>query len=470
MLDVFYSGPTPRLFAFEKPAKDLDHAADQCRTGMFWFIHGDNDYTCFDFNYRPSPWEDHHLHVFPSQWQRDGHTYLANVKTVRDRVYNFHTDVTVPRQKSPLIIYINYGNLGSTKQFQKLKNQFLPIVSVNYDCELFQKIKLLVSNITDCWVISSLCDYSEFDFTWHPDLFQREMRHCFPTNSDARGQTFYVHVPSMLSQLGNQDSIEWFDCVNYCDDQVVHDLETSDITDTETWCPAKLDAIFISNGEPNEQELYERLRSLRSDVKWIKNVNGRISSLNAAAKISNTPWFFAIFAKLQVKDDFDWNWQPNYFQDPKHYIFQAENSLNQLVYGHQAVVAYNRDLVLKTTKIENLDFTMSQPHAVIDIVSGIAKFNQDPWTTWRTAFREVVKLMHYQNQKPSDENTQRLESWLNQANGEHAEWSLKGAHDAVVFFQKCGSNLELLEQTIEWSWLKNYFQSLYCHFGSDSTM
>lgn len=35
MFDVFYTGPKPNLFAFEQPAKDLDDAAAQCRTGYY---------------------------------------------------------------------------------------------------------------------------------------------------------------------------------------------------------------------------------------------------------------------------------------------------------------------------------------------------------------------------------------------------------------------------------------------------
>jgi hypothetical protein len=70
-------------------------------------------------------------------------------------------------------------------------------------------------------------------------------------------------------------------------------------------------------------------------------VNGRVAAYQAAAELSQTPWFFAVFAKLRVNPTFDWAWQPDRLQEPKHYIFHAFNPTNGLTYGHQAMIAYN---------------------------------------------------------------------------------------------------------------------------------
>ena len=106
----------------------------------------------------------------------------------------------------------------------------------------------------------------------------------------------------------------------------------------------------------------------------------------------------------QVVKEFDWLWQPDHLQEPKHYIFNALNPVNGLEYGHMGIIAYNKSLVLDTHE-SGLDFTLSQAHEVVPILSGIAHFNQSPWMTWRTAFREVVKL-YVANQ------VTRIDSWL----------------------------------------------------------
>jgi hypothetical protein len=77
MIDVFYSGNKPNLFTFEKYADNLEEAALKSRTGLYWFIYGSNDYTNFDFDWRPAPWEEHQIHCFGTQWQRTGGAYLA---------------------------------------------------------------------------------------------------------------------------------------------------------------------------------------------------------------------------------------------------------------------------------------------------------------------------------------------------------------------------------------------------------
>jgi hypothetical protein len=56
-----------------------------------------------------------------------------------------------------------------------------------------------------------------------------------------------------------------------------------------------------------------------------------------------------VFAKLEVSSMFDWSWQPDRLQEPKHYIFHALNPVNGLEYGHQAMIAYNKKLVLANT-------------------------------------------------------------------------------------------------------------------------
>ena len=50
-------------------------------------------------------------------------------------------------------------------------------------------------------------------------------------------------------------------------------------------------------------------------------------------------------------------WQPDRLQQAKHYIFHAHNPVNGLQYGHMAMIAYNKKLVM-TNSAEGLDFTL----------------------------------------------------------------------------------------------------------------
>ena len=122
-----------------------------------------------------------------------------------------------------------------------------------------------------------------------------------------------------------------------------------------------LDIIFLSNGEACADANYEHLlsvtKNLGNKVIRLDNIKGRVLSQHTAAYNSSTPWYFLVNAKLKVNKTFDFSWQPDRLQIPKHYIFNATNPVNGLEYGHQAIVANNKILTLNT-KVRGLDFTL----------------------------------------------------------------------------------------------------------------
>jgi hypothetical protein len=139
-------------------------------------------------------------------------------------------------------------------------------------------------------------------------------------------------------------------------------------------------------------------------------------------------------------------------QQPKHYIFHAYNPVNHLVYGHQAMIAYNKELVLSNNG-PGLDFTLDQAHEVVPMISGTAYYDNDPWTCWRTAFREAIKLQH---SLPDVENEYRLEQWLSVGDGVNGQWSVWGAEDAVDYYNSVNGNFEEIKKSYEWAWLASY--------------
>jgi len=141
---------------------------------------------------------------------------------------------------------------------------------------------------------------------------------------------------------------------------------------------------------------------------------------------------------------------------PKHYIFTAINPLNNLEYGHQAMIAYNKKITLSNFG-RGLDFTLDNEHEVININSGVAMFNTDEYSTWRTAFREALKLKHMSNR----DSLARLEVWLNVAEGKFAQYCLDGARHAVEYYEEIEGDIEKLRLSYDWPWLKNRFNSIY---------
>ena len=503
-----------------------------------WIIPADIDDSEFDYSWHPDADEPDYEYHFPTQWQRDGgpvYQGTAGIKYVSSQKI---------RANATQIFYMDFLNPQSQEQFKKLKETYTDIKLTRYVDNHLNVFKRIVNLATTefVWITSSICDYSNFDFTWHPDPSQREMIHVFPTGSQKRGDTFFVHVESFKRQLYELEILDWFNVINYCQDQYtprfaapiivyngdsivdaikkttfdfpyaifvnstdntvgVHDTpciwhakdrmivpmtsskatsliprEAREYVKTQVYDypytqndyqvilrSKELDIIFISNGEPDEELMFHHTEYMvNRPVKWIRGVNGRVAAYQAAAEASETAWFFAVFAKLQVAGgSFPWDtWQPDYWQEPKHYIFNAKNPVNGLEYGHQGAIAYNKRLVLENNN-PGIDFTLSQPHESVPLLSGTAKFNQDPWMTWRTAFREVVKLKHFMATQPTIETENRLDTWCSIADGDYAEWCLRGAHDAVDYYEEVAGDYDQLMLSFEWAWLKNRFNILY---------
>jgi hypothetical protein len=195
------------------------------------------------------------------------------------------------------------------------------------------------------------------------------------------------------------------------------------------------------------------------DVKWIRGVNGRVAAYQAAARLSTSDWFLAVFAKLEVVGSRElWEFQPDYWQGPKHYIFNARNPVNGLEYGHMGVIAYNKRLVLENNN-PGIDFTLSQAHESVPLLSGTAYYNQDSWTTWRTAFREALKLRMFMDTQPTLETEHRLNTWCTVAAGNYSNYSIDGANDALRYYDEVQGDPAKLQLSFEWAWLRNRFDS-----------
>jgi hypothetical protein len=501
MFDVFYSGTAPGLFAHEQPADSIEHAQRLSRTRYFWWVNYLTDYTGWDFLWEPVPWQGHQRHAWPSQWQKDSGTYLVpksgyehthyhtdppltrfwdlpswNIPSGFDVTsfdWSWHPDPTDPpyiyqfgtqhqRTGGPQYRLPGATDLKFVDQLKgSVKSGTTPIIEIDHldghagtvpgtvkTARYFDNYRDTLKRIANTvdyeyvWIISSVCDYANFDFSWHPEQWQTTMLHVFASDSEKFGDTFYMHVPSFRDRISQFDLLDWYP-LNFVGITVPrrplpvilhgHDTHVQAVQNTDwpgplavfatepvqqvtcvplwrektkTIVPLSagasqvivpktavpyiktqlydyahidrsqrhlhdeqpLDIVFIENGEPNALDNLRALSlataSRDNRVVVSRGVAGRVAAYHAAAEMSTTPWFFAVFAKLRVNPDFDWSWQPDRLQEPKHYIFHAHNPIIGLTYGHQAMIAYNKKLVLANAG-QGLDFTLDSAHEVV---------------------------------------------------------------------------------------------------------
>lgn len=371
------------------------------------------------------------------------------------------------------------------------------------------------------WIVSDLCDYTDFDFAWQPVPWERDQIHCWASGDQQYGDTFLVPVDAFKRQAEGLKVLGWYKHINWHNngvqrttlgnmyEWVLNNSQQPVSYDPPLWekraihvfnksgsvllvprdckqhfstqyydypyilrhkgynCEDKaLDIVFISNGEKNAdlnwkhlQKVHKRNgctnRLVRSD-----GVDGRTQAYKAAAKLSETAWFYAVFAKTEVLETFKFDIQPDYLEETKHYMLHSRNPLNGLEYGAMNINIYNRQLTLDTQA--GLDFTLSSNHDTIPVVASISRFNEDPWITWRSAFREVLKLKREVDLgDPRPEIAYRLQTWCTVAEGDNAEWCLQGAKDALEYYSQEQGSYDALLNSYDWPWLKAYFEKRY---------
>jgi len=525
----------------------INRCITKAETKLFWVLNSELDYSEFDFDFYPSPWQMKMIHVFGTQWSHWGNTYMINKETFAEdtkyvKIIEHLSNLNFVKQRKAKatnvlydIVYIDHGN----KDLSDVNNLIVKYEDSYLNTFRNMLDKLPVKKEHYVWIASTICDYTNFDFTYICDPFAKEQLHVFPSAKQKFGDTFLIDVSRLRELINDITMLEDYNKINFNQSQRVKRLEapviiteedthvssintefdfpysvfiTSDnkdikVVDNEPmnmWSyetkniiitseggtriivpkEAKkyiknelydypyimsndrlaksnpMDIVFFSNGEACAEENYEHLlkltEKLPNKVVRIDGINGRVKSQHAAAESSATPWYFLVNAKLKVDSKFDFNWQPDRLQIPKHYIFHATNPVNGLVYGHQAIVANNKKLTLENFGT-GLDFTMDSEHEVVAINSGIGMYNSSEWDTWRTAFRECIKLKSSRTM----ENKERLDVWLNVSTGEFSEYSIQGAKDAVEYYYEVEGEFEKLRLSYDWAWLRTYYETKY---------
>ena len=223
------------------------------------------------------------------------------------------------------------------------------------------------------------------------------------------------------------------------------------------------DIAFISNGEPFENDNFQILKdhleknNLKNKLYWIKGINGRTKAYKKAAAESNTEYFYAVFAKSMVKENFMFDYTVDRGLSKRHRIFHAQLKELGLEYGTFNIDLYNKSLCLDTPDDNILDFTLSQPHEVVPVVASESLLAPDNYTAWKNAFREVSKLVLWQKQKPTVETKHRLKKWLDTDN----KWLARGSLDGKQFTEESDFDEDIILQSYTWDFCREKFKSLY---------
>ena len=391
----------------------LKSVIDDIKTEYFWFFANFMDLKTLDLDYIPEQHERQQIHVWYNTnplggTNKEGNVFLIPTNELRKQI----------------------GNLKFLRDYK----------DINYHAHdnLFQNwIPKVSFKLKDPYADTGSAEPTYYKWLYNKDIDQALIPNFFPSFwEDVKLYTWGRTNDIML--VPHRETLRQF----YDIDRIVHyDLD---------YPVRPMDIVFISYDEPGAEQRYQKLKQRFPRAQWCKGVQGQTLAYMTAAMMSNTDYFFAVFPKIDLVDDFEFDFQPDRLKHPCHYIFNCYNKVIDCTYGHDGVILYNKKLVLETTD-PGLDFTLSQPVQTVPILSAVNSLDETPLLAWRTAFREVIKL---KLQKPTVENNYRLKKWLTLGKGDNAEWVNKGALDAVEFLEQGNDPYS----SYDFDWIKKYFE------------
>ena len=417
--------------------------AEKTKTKMFWVV----DYcvqVCesFNFSYYPTQWDIKNVHV----WQNESgeHTdirlcpttlFLNNISE-KDIVNNtFENLKLMPKQASETPKWNHYI--------------FGPDVPLKKQLEGFGTM----DNNAYFWTIDNNVEPLNFTGKYKPAVENADKVHVW---QKLNPRTSKVHAYGGV-RLWPNPLLDVFktpyssDDVKYSKTQrgklqyVKHALSTS----------KPYDIVFLSYKEEGSSNAYERLTA-RFDATWVKDIKGIFNAHKEAANRVKSDLFWVVDADADISEDFDFSYIPDVYDEEVVHVWASINPVTGEEYGYGGVKLFNRQQILDATSW-GLDFTtgLSKRFKAMPEISCTTRFNTDAFSTWRSAFRECVKLTL--SNDPDSEK--RLESWLHPIpNADFRHDAKRGAEEGKAFALKNLNNLSELNKINDYDWLEEQWK------------
>ena len=140
------------------------------------------------------------------------------------------------------------------------------------------------------------------------------------------------------------------------------------------------------------------------------------------------------------------------------HVWRSRNLVNGLEYGYGGAKLLPRIKVLHMD-VDTADMTtsISNNFKAMNEISNITEFNTDPFNSWKSGFRECVKLASRIIDRQDDSETQiRLQQWCTIGNDLHV---IQGAIAGRDYGAKNKNNKDALKKINDFVWLREQFDA-----------
>ena len=224
------------------------------------------------------------------------------------------------------------------------------------------------------------------------------------------------------------------------------------------------DIVYISYKEPNADKKFAKLQVHLQEKNhlckliWVRNIKGIFNAHKRAAKLASTKMFWVVDADAEIQNDFIFDYIPDVYDQEVVHVWASKNPITKDEYGYGGVKLFPTQMVVDATSW-GIDFTtgLSSRFKSMPQVSCVTRFNTDAFSTWRSAFRECVKL----TLNDDAESKQRLDTWINtRGDEEFTAEAVSGALEGNTFAKENKNNLAELDKINDFKWLEEKWKQL----------
>jgi hypothetical protein len=224
------------------------------------------------------------------------------------------------------------------------------------------------------------------------------------------------------------------------------------------------DIVFISYNEPNADKNFENLKKRFPRAKRVHKVKGIHQAHIEAAKLVDTVMFWVVDGDAEIFEDFHFDHEVGVYERDIVHVWRCQNPVNKLIYGYGGVKLLPTGLTLNMDLSKpDMTTSISNKFKAVKILSNSTTFNTDPFNTWKSAFRECVKLSSKIIDRQKDAETlERLNVWCTVGEDQpFGRYSIEGAIEGKSYGEQNRSNLEEIKKINDFDWLQSRFKGIY---------
>lgn len=345
------------------------------------------------------------------------------------------------------IFFIDYNTSWSEKNFKFLKSLFPFVWKIDYTKDIYSIFKTAAEKSTtdQFWIIDgSIRPLPNFTFNCDISKWDTRFIHSYNVlvNWKLVSGGIYVATKNFSYEFKQLKTLAGFDkskSYDYIEDN--------------------FDIVFISYNEADADKNYEKLKlQLGRDILRVHGVKGIHNAHKEAALLAKTSMFWVVDADADILPKFKFDYKPARWDVDTVHVWKSINPLNNLDYGFGGVKLLPRQSVLDMD-LTSVDMTTSitKKFKAMPVSSNYTIFNTDEFSTWRSAFRECVKLSSSAIDN-NQINIDRLLTWCTVAEGNYAKECIAGANLGRKYGEENKGNKDALAKINDFEWLQARWQ------------